>query len=97
MKRLSHVSFRSPQPIPTTHERIQEFADSDGWEMHDDGTGRLWFAREASRERKAVRFYTRVPACCVESLAPVEGPLDVESGKASALASTALPLKKAKR
>lgn len=60
MKRLSHVAFAHPIPIPGTHLRQSDFGDWDGWTITDeDGCITL--------QRGEVRFYTYVSASCVEA------------------------------
>ena len=59
MKRLSHVAFAHPIPIPGTHVRQSDFSALDGWALEDeDGCITL--------SKGATRFYTYVSASCVE-------------------------------
>lgn len=60
MKRLAHVAFAHPIPIPGTHLRQADFATHDGWAITDDD-GRIVL------ERGDLRFYTYVSASCVEA------------------------------
>ena len=60
MKRLSHVAFAHPIPIPGTHVRQADFSALDGWTLEDeDGCIML--------SKGATRFYTYVSASCVEA------------------------------
>jgi hypothetical protein len=60
MKRLSHVAFAHPIPIPGTHVRQGDFSALDGWTITDeDGCITL--------EQGETRFYTYVSASCVEA------------------------------
>lgn len=63
MRRLSHVAFAHPIPIPGTHRRLADFSARDGWTITDED-GRI------TLEQGETRFYTYVSASCVE--APVE-------------------------
>ena len=66
MKRLSHVAFAHPIPIPGTHVRQSDFSALDGWTLEDeDGCITL--------SKGATRFYTYVSASCVEATRAVEG------------------------
>jgi hypothetical protein len=71
MKRLSHVAFAHPIPIPGTHERKADFSTHDGWSIEDDD-GCIALSRGETK------FYTYVSASCVEQTsgydAPVRGP-----------------------
>lgn len=69
MRRLTHVAFAHPIPIPGTHLRQADFSAADGWSIEDD-EGRIVL-------RKGERvFYTYVSASCVEA-APAFGPGDL--------------------
>ena len=74
MKRLSHVSFAHPIPIPGTHLRLADFSSRDGWLIEDEG-GCI------SLSKGTMRFYTYVSASCVEE------PVDWAGVTAGALAS----------
>lgn len=63
MKRLTHVAFAHPIPIPGTHLRQSDFSADDGWSIEDDD-GRIVL----SKGERA--FYTYVSASCVEAPAP---------------------------
>ena len=63
MRRLAHVAFAHPIPIPGTHIRQADFSALDGWTILDeDGC--------ISLERGDVRFYTYVSASCVAEREP---------------------------
>lgn len=60
MKRLAHVAFAHPIPIPGTHVRQADFSALDGWTLEDeDGCITL--------SKGTTRFYTYVSASCVEA------------------------------
>lgn len=76
--RLARVVFASPIPIPGTHQRVQDFAEADGWEITDE-SGVLWLSRS-----DGVRWYTREPGSCipkVETRATTPAPPPVAKGR----------------